>query len=87
MKLTGTESRVCAYIAPKFLEDREVAKIRHPRHDGWYWWRMSEDSDPRRYYLQFDGKQATPEGGGPTVPAHMLGGEWGLEATSPDENP
>jgi len=72
--------------APKFLEDREAAKIRHPRYDGWYWWRAGETSEPCRYYLQFDGRQATSERGGPTFPAGMLGGEWGQAAPAPDQD-
>lgn len=71
--------------APKFLEDREAAKIRLPRYDAWFWWRASENSKPCRYYVQFGGKQATPAGGGPTVPTSILGGEWGYPAPEPDE--
>jgi hypothetical protein len=69
----------------KFLTDREAAAIRKPTYDGWYWWRASENSEPVRYMIQFDGKQATSEHGG-TVPTSALGGEWGHPAPDPEHN-
>lgn len=67
---------------PRFLSNREVAHLRLPVVDGWYWWRASDESRSTRRYVTDGGKQAfTPEGHRSTP--FDMGGEWGYRAHAP----
>lgn len=71
---------------PRFLSNREVAHLRLPVVDGWYWWRASDESRSTRRYVTDGGKQAfTPEGHRSTP--FDMGGEWGYRAHAPGGAP
>lgn len=80
--LQHPDTTVCP--RPKFLMDRDDARLRLPLLGGWYWWRASEMSRATRLYVTDGGKQAFTQDGWPSVPFDM-GGEWGYRAPDPTE--